>query len=137
MATAKKSSAYLSKRPIRGLSVPSFQLIPLTSDCPFEAAMFDPQLKLFLIIGKSSFESVKTIGKINSNGTPVITKSKGETFQVQERIKVNNLYETAILEKEEIIEYVSIMSGTTKFKDGDELSELIEQLFALEVGANV
>lgn len=133
MAIKKNSLAFLSKRPFQGIKVPSFQLLPLSSDCPFEVAMFDPQLKLLLIIGKTTYESVKTIGRINSNGTPVTVKSQGKTFQAQERIKVDNIYESAILEKEEMLEYVELMCGTTKFKDGVELSDLLEKLFNLEI----
>ena len=49
----------------------TFKLMPLTEDCPYVEAIFDPSSKILAIISKHSKQSYHFVPKIDDNGDPV------------------------------------------------------------------
>ena len=49
----------------------TFKLMPLTQDCPFIEAIFDPSSKILAIISKHSKQAYHFVPKIDDNGDPV------------------------------------------------------------------
>jgi len=64
----------------------TFRLIPVTDNCPYVECIFDPGTKVFVIISKTTKQSLHMLPKLDDYGQ-VITGSKG-TKQDRHKIEV-------------------------------------------------
>jgi hypothetical protein len=87
----------------RGLN--SFSLIPLTLDCPFVEAMFDPSSGVLAVISKVKKESLHMVPRLDEEGQPMRLKfPNNETGKVvkEQRLQIETFSEIYIKEKDEI-----------------------------------
>ena len=88
----------------------TFKLIPASTDCPYNEAIFDSDSKVLAIIGKEKKESMHMLAKLNEWGDPVtmkIGKRQNGKEYAEERKTLEAFYEYYIEEKEEIIKFVN------------------------------
>ena len=85
----------------------TFRMIPITENCPYVECIFDPSTKVFVIISKTTKQSLHMLPKLDEYGQ-MITGTKG-TKQDRHKIEVFQEFyiedETAI---KEIIEHFAI-----------------------------
>jgi len=113
-------------------NVKSFNLIPVTEDCPYVEAMFDPTSNILAVITKNMKQSFHMVPRLNDEGQPqrlkFPNKETGKTVKEQ-RVSVDTFSEFYITEKEEILQFLNLFAINAKDYD-------IEQYFA-ESGKDV
>ena len=88
----------------------TFKLIPITPDCPYVEAIFDPSSKILAIISKTSKNSYHMVPKLDDNGDEVtlkIAKRKNGKDIKEQRVMMDTHAEYYISEKEEIVNIVN------------------------------
>lgn len=135
MATPKKACAKLYKMRFLNLMekdgktpLSSFQILPVSSECPIEGAIYDPSNKVLVIKTKIAHEETTMAKKLNSNGAPIMAKSNGSYVEAKERIKVLSVLENRLVDREDILDYVDTLCGGKTFTDGKTLEELLVKL---------
>ena len=72
----------------------TFKLIPVTPDCPYVEAIFDPTSKILAVISKVSKQAFHMIPKLDDNGDPINVKigkrSNGKDFKEQRSLMQTN-----------------------------------------------
>ena len=85
----------------------TFRMIPMTDDCPFNEAIYDPIEKVLAIISKDLKEKPMMMPKLSDKGLPVQVKKVDGTLGLQEqRILMEAYYEYYITEKADVREFV-------------------------------
>lgn len=102
--------------------VKSFSLIPVTDDCPYVEAMFDPTAGILAVITKVKKDSFHMVPRLDDNGQPqrlkVPNKETGKVHKEQ-RVNVETFSEFYIMEKEEIENFLAIFAiNSTSFDYG-------------------
>lgn len=64
----------------------TFRLMPITNDCPFVEAIYDPSTKVLAIIGKTSMEKPLMLPKLNDKGQTISLKNGGQGVVEERRI---------------------------------------------------
>jgi len=100
----------------------TFKMIPVTLDCPYVEGFYDPESKVFVIIGKTMKTTMHMIPKLNDEGKPVIIKG-GKSVK-QERKAIETFTEYYIENKEDIKTVVELMAFNAS--EFDYLSHLTE-----------
>lgn len=88
----------------------TFKMIPVTEDCPYNEAIYDPKAKVLAIIGKEKKESFHMLPKLNEYGdiTPMKIGKRGNGKDyAEERKSVETFYEYYIEEQSEIESFVT------------------------------
>ena len=94
---------------------PSFRTIPMTADCPYVECIFDPGTKVFVIISKTTKQSLHMLPKLDDYGQ-VITGSKG-TKQDRHKIEVfQEFYIEDAAAITEIVEHFAINAKKFNYK---------------------
>jgi len=97
----------------------SFSLIPITLNCPYVEALFDPESKILAIITKTHKGSYHMVPKLDDNGDPVRLKMQkrenGKTIKEQ-RVLVDTFSEFYVNIEKEIEEFVKLFAvNASKF----------------------
>jgi len=94
-------------------NIPSFSLIPVSTDSPYVEAMFDPSSGILAVISKVSKQSFHMVPRLDDNGQPqklkVPNKTTGKTVKEQ-RVSMETFSEFYITEKEEILDFINIFA---------------------------
>ena len=94
-------------------NMPSFSLIPVSNECPYVEAMFDPSSGILAVISKISKQSFHMVPRLDDNGQPqrlkVPNKEAGKTVKEQ-RVSMETFSEFYITEKEEIENFLKIFA---------------------------
>jgi hypothetical protein len=89
--------------------VKSFSMLPVTLDCPYVEAMFDPTSGILAVISKVKKDVMHMVPRLDENGQPIRLKTPnnetGKTIKEQ-RIQIETFSEFYITEKEEIIQFI-------------------------------
>jgi hypothetical protein len=89
--------------------VKSFSMIPVTQDCPYVEAMFDPTSGILAVISKVKKQAMHMVPRLDENGQPIRLKSPnmeaGKTVKEQ-RVQIETFSEIYITEKEEILQFI-------------------------------
>jgi hypothetical protein len=89
--------------------VKSFSMIPVTQDCPYVEAMFDPTSGILAVISKVKKQAMHMVPRLDENGQPIRLKAPnmetGKTVKEQ-RLQIETFSEIYITEKEEIVQFV-------------------------------
>ena len=103
--------------------VKSFSLIPVTDDCPYVEAMFDPTGSILAVITKVKKDSFHMVPRLNDDGQPIRLKAPnketGKTVKEQ-RVSVETFSEFYITEKEEIKNFISVFAINASTFETDE-----------------
>lgn len=93
---------------------PSFRLIPLSQDTPYNEAIYDPKEKVLALVGKSKKDSFKFLPKLDQNGDVEFLKSgsrrNGSPIK-EERRMLETWYEYYIREEKEIEAFVNLFAA--------------------------
>jgi len=97
----------------------SFSLIPISLECPYVEALFDPESKILAIITKTHKGSYHMVPKLDENGDPLRLKmakrENGKTIKEQ-RVLVDTFSEFYVNQEKEIEEFVKLFAlNATKF----------------------
>jgi hypothetical protein len=93
----------------------TFRMIPITENCPYVECIFDPGTKVFVIISKTTKQSLHMLPKLDDYGQ-VLTGSKG-TKQDRHKIEVfQEFYIEDATAIENIIEHFGINSKEFDYK---------------------
>jgi len=92
----------------------TFRLLPISKDCPFNEALYDPEAKLLAVISKDKITKPTMIPKLDNKGMIVTKKVKVEggdqIIRVEERKDIENYYEYYIDRKEDIEDFIKSIS---------------------------
>jgi|TARA_R100000084_G_scaffold109439_1_gene76828 hypothetical protein len=94
-------------------NVKSFNLIPLTQDCPYTEAMYDPASGILACITKVRKQSFHMVPRLDDNGQPQRLKAPNkETGKVhkEQRVTVDTFSEFYITEKSEIENFMALFA---------------------------
>lgn len=102
----------------------TFGMMPLSTDCPFNEAIYMPKLGALAVLSKSNRDTFTMLERLDENGevmqTVVKDKEKGGARQIvkQQRVQVSTPWEYFIHEKDEIRDFIkthAINSDTFEF----------------------
>lgn len=103
--------------------VKSFSLIPVTEDCPYVEAMFDPTGGILAVITKVKKDSFHMVPRLDDNGQPAKLKAPNkDTGKVhkEQRVSVETFSEFYITEKEEIKNFLAVFAINNDSFDYDQ-----------------
>lgn len=101
---------------------PTFKLIPISSDCPYLEAVFNPITKMLSVVSIVKYEGFQFLFKIDDSGNKIPLPGKQQdknqpVLYKQERLRVDHFYEYTIAERKEIEEFVEIFTENFKAND--------------------
>ena len=89
--------------------VKSFSMVPVTQDCPYVEAMFDPSSGILAVISKVKKQAMHMVPRLDDNGQPIRLKTPnmetGKTVKEQ-RVQIETFSEIYITEKDEIAQFI-------------------------------
>lgn len=88
----------------------TFKLIPVTRECPYNEAIYDPEVGILAIVSKEKKEGLKMAPRLDESGDAQIVKPRearpnGKQYKEQ-RISTETYYEYHIQKLEEIENFV-------------------------------
>lgn len=106
-------------------STPTFKLIPISLDCPFNECIYDPAKKALGIISKISYQSIRLVPRIDANGETIEYGEVGKKRLKMERIFLESFYDYEIFHELDITNFVNDMTGSSLTLDAI-LSHIVE-----------
>lgn len=110
--------------------VKSFSLVPVTEDCPYVEAMFDPSASILAVITKVKKNSFHMVPRLNDDGQPIRLKAPnmetGKTVKEQ-RVSVDTFSEFYVTDKEEIKNFIGMFAVNAKSFDYDQFFVDVEE----------
>jgi len=100
-------------------SLPTFMAIALTNDSPFIECIFHPEKQILLGLTKHREDTFKMLPKLDPSGYPLVRKMLPEEKKEsetnynpykQERVQTTQYYETVIRDKEDICDFLKVMT---------------------------
>lgn len=86
---------------------PTFRMMPVDKDCPFNEAIFDPEQKVLAIISKDSKDKPMMMPRINDKGDIIPTKrADGKQGWQEQRVIIPAYYEYYIEDINDIVAFV-------------------------------
>jgi len=111
----------------------TFKMIPTTSDCPYNEAIFDLDSRVLAVISKEKKESFHMLPKLTDVGELVMIKtgkkSNGKNY-AEERKSVETYYEYYIENPEEIKSFINL---TALNADSYDYNQYIEAAYKAPV----
>lgn len=91
----------------------TFKLIPVSEECVYNEAIFDPENRMLAVISKERKDSMHMLAKLNEWGDPVTMKigkrSNGKEY-AEERKTLETFYEYYVEELSEIKNFVELFA---------------------------
>ena len=98
----------------------TFKLIPISRDCPYIEAIFDPSSKILAIISKDKKQSYHMVPKLDDNGDQIPMKVgkriNGKNFREQ-RVMMDTYQEYYLNNADEIQKIISAFAVNAKDYD--------------------
>lgn len=89
--------------------VPTFRLMPVSTDCPYVEGIFDPSTKVLVLMSVHSKEQFHMTPKLDDNGDilrPKSVRASGKNYKEERKI-LESFVEYYILEKQEIQDVIN------------------------------
>ena len=91
---------------------PTFRLIPVDKDCPYNEMIFEPTDKLLAVVSKEKKNGFKMIAKLNELGDPQGLKTQsqrgvGKPPYAEQRVSTETYYEYHITSENDIRQMVN------------------------------
>jgi hypothetical protein len=100
----------------------TFKLIPISTDCPYNEAIYDPESKVLGVISKERKQSLHMVPKLNDMGDvqylKMGKKSNGKEY-AEERKTLETFYEYYIEENSEIKDFINMFATNAESYDYD------------------
>lgn len=109
---------------------PTFKMIPINADCPYNEVIFDPSSCALAIVGKEKKQTLHMLPKLTDTGDvlrPKVQKRENGKEYAEVRVTLETFYEYFIEDKDEIISFVGSFASNS---DTYSFKELVEQSFA-------
>jgi hypothetical protein len=94
--------------PFGDAGLKTFKLMPISSDCPFNEAVFNNDYNVLAVISKEKKTSHFMVEKLTEEGLPELNKK--QTAYKKQRVTLDKYYEYYITEKQEIIDFVEMVA---------------------------
>lgn len=100
---------------------PTFKMIPVSNDAPFNEVIFDPEQKVLAIVGKEKKQTFHMLPKLDDTGRLIPLKHRrvdGKDY-AEERRLIDTYYEYFVEKQEEIvafIKYFAVNAGNYDFE---------------------
>ena len=111
-------------------NVKSFSLFPVSLDCPYVEAMYDPSSGILAVITKVKKQSFHMMPRLNDEGQPqrlrTPNKETGKTVKEQ-RVNIETFSEFYITEKEEIVNFINLFAANAESFDFTKYLEVDEK----------
>lgn len=92
----------------------TFKMIPVSTDCPYNEAIFDADSKVLAVISKEKKESLHMLAKLNEFGDPQTLKvgrrTNGKDY-AEERKALETFYEYYIEDQKEINDFINMFAA--------------------------
>lgn len=90
----------------------SFKLVPITEECPYVEMIYDPEVKMMVIISKLLKEAYHMLPKIDDNGDvmPAKNRKNPEKNYKEERRLVDSYQEYYIISMDEIKTFIKMFA---------------------------
>jgi hypothetical protein len=97
----------------------TFKMLPVSDDCPYVEALYDPNLETLVVISKVFKESLHNVPKMDDNGDIQMRKTPGRSGKPfkEQRIKMETYQEYYLINKEEQIEFVKAFAVNSESFD--------------------
>lgn len=113
----------------------TFSLMPVHDDCPFNEAIYMPQLEALAVLGRNTRDTFTMLDRLDENGEPVtvVTKTeegKKQVIKKQQRVQVASPWEYFIHEKDEIRDFIrqhAVNADTFEYAKYMTQLEVVEQ----------
>lgn len=91
---------------------PSFKMIPVTEECPYVEAIYDPKQKVMAVISKTMKEQFHMLPRLDESGNmiPVKTPKEGQNPYKQQRVVIDTFQEYYIANEAEIKRFVDMFA---------------------------
>lgn len=92
--------------------MPTFSLIPITSECPYVECIYVPDTKQLAIISKTTKDTFHFMPKIDDNGDTVVAKARkvqGRMFK-EERKQIKAYYEYTLVNENDIVAFIDMFA---------------------------
>jgi len=111
-------------------NVKSFSLFPVSNDCPYVEAMYDPTSGILAVISKNKKQSFHMLPRLSEDGQPqrlrTPDKATGKTVKEQ-RVSMETFSEFYITEKDEIENFVNIFGINAESFDYQQFTKIEEK----------
>jgi hypothetical protein len=111
-------------------NVKSFSLFPVSNDCPYVEAMYDPTSGILAVISKNKKQSFHMLPRLSEDGQPqrlrTPDKATGKTVKEQ-RVSMETFSEFYITEKDEIENFVNIFGVNAESFDYQQFTKIEEK----------
>lgn len=85
----------------------TFRMMPITNDCPFNEAIYDPEQKVLAIVSKDRKDKPMMMPRLNDRGDLVPAKrANGEAGWQEQRVIIPAYYEYYIEDINDIVKFV-------------------------------
>jgi hypothetical protein len=91
---------------------PTFKLIPIEQNCPYNEAIYDTDQHVLALIGKEKKETFQLVPKVNDKGDAVLlqkVRANGKHYAEERRV-LETWYEYYIENKNDIIYFISLFA---------------------------
>ena len=115
---------------------PTFKLIPVSQDCPYNEVIFDPSSKALAIISKETKTTLHMLPKLTDTGDVMrikVHKRENGKDYAETRINLETFYEYFIEEKSEILHFITSFAVNA---DNFDFMSSIESSFSAPVTTN-
>lgn len=87
---------------------PTFKMIPVALEAPFNEVIFDPEQKVLAIVGKEKKQTFHMLPKLDDKGRlmPLTNKRVDGKDYAEERRLIETYYEYFVEDKQEIIDFI-------------------------------
>ena len=100
---------------------PTFKMIPISIDCPYNEILFDPNAKALAIVSKEKKETFHMVPRLTETGEKVTLKpgkikTDGKNY-AEQRVTLETYYEYYIENEHEIVEFVEKFANNADVYD--------------------
>lgn len=116
--------------------IKTFGLMPLSSDCPFNEAIYMPTVEALAVLSKSNRDTFSMVERLDENGNPTAQTGKGAdgSKAKMQRVQVSTPWEYFIHEKDEIRDFVKKVAVNA---DSFDYSQFIKSDSDIEVVSQI
>lgn len=119
---------------------PTFRMMPIDKDCPYNEAIFDPEQKVLAVVSKDSKDKPMMMPRLNDRGDLIPAKrANGEQSWQEQRVVLAAYYEYYLEDINDIIAFIkrfAINENSKIFTDAiqsDVSNETLHTAYDLEV----
>jgi len=107
----------------------TFKMLPVSNDCPFVEAIYDPASTLLVVIGKEAKDNLQYLPKLDEQGDPTPVKKPRQNGKMYKEIRTNMkiLQEYYIVTKEEQENFIRMFAINAETYDYGKFLRDIEE----------